>query len=330
MLGRPLGPVAPRMAVERVLAQGRQLLDQLGAPLPRERRGDADVVERALVVVQPEQQRADVRARPVLVPAEAGDHAVGGALVLDLEHRPLAGLVRRVEPLGDDAVEPGALEPLEPVRRRWRDRAWPGSGGPAAWPRRGRPRAVRGARPAGTARRSSSPSASRSHATKLAGDCLGEHPDPRGGRVDAQQERLEVERAVTRDDDLAVEHAALRERRPQRRGQLREVAVERLEVARLRVDLVAVAEDEGAEAVPLGLEQPAVVARQRIGRPWRASARSGGRRGVPSPRTIPPRIDVTTGNRDVTWRVSAVPPRPDRPTAATEVHPCAPSVPSFP
>ena len=56
-----------------------------------------------------------MRPGPVLVPAEAGDDAVRGALVLDLEHRPLARLVARVELLGHDAVEAGALEPVEPV-----------------------------------------------------------------------------------------------------------------------------------------------------------------------------------------------------------------------
>ena len=72
-------------------------------------------------------------------------------------------------------------------------------------------------------------------------------------------------RAVAGDDDLAVEDAPLGQCGPERVGQLREVAVERLQVARLGVDLVAVAEDERPEAVPLGLEQPAVVRRQVVG-----------------------------------------------------------------
>ena len=63
----------------------------------------------AVVVVQPEQQRAD-RVRPALVHPVAGDDAVGGPLVLDLEHHPLVGLVGAVERLGDDPVQPGALE----------------------------------------------------------------------------------------------------------------------------------------------------------------------------------------------------------------------------
>jgi hypothetical protein len=73
------------------------------------------VVECAGIVVQAQQQRADVGARPILVPSESGDDAVGRPLVLDLEHRPFAGLVRGIEALGDHPVEPGTLEPGEPV-----------------------------------------------------------------------------------------------------------------------------------------------------------------------------------------------------------------------
>ena len=73
------------------------------------------MVELADIVVEPEQERADVRARPVLVPPEARDHAVGRALVLDLDHRPLARQVRPLEPLRDDAIEARALEAVEPV-----------------------------------------------------------------------------------------------------------------------------------------------------------------------------------------------------------------------
>ena len=73
------------------------------------------MVELARVVEQAQQQAADVRPGPVLVPAEAGDDAVRRAPVLDLEHRALAGLVGAVEALRDHAVEAGALEPVEPV-----------------------------------------------------------------------------------------------------------------------------------------------------------------------------------------------------------------------
>ena len=74
------------------LAQRLQLLRELLARRHRERRRDADVVQHAVIVVEAEQQRAD-GVLAALVPAEAGDHAVGGARVLDLEHRALARLV---------------------------------------------------------------------------------------------------------------------------------------------------------------------------------------------------------------------------------------------
>ncbi len=93
-----------------------------------------------------------------------------------------------------------------------------------------------------------------------------QHAHSRLGGVDAQQQLLEVESSVVRDHDLAVEHAAIRELRLERLGQLGEVAVERLEVAALRVDLVAVAEDQGPEAVPLRLVQPALALGQGVAR----------------------------------------------------------------
>src|SRR5262249_59908164 len=90
---------------------------ELLADRVRERGGHADVVQHTIVVIEAEQERADHRPRPLLVPAEAGDHAVGGTLVLHLDHRALAGAIGRVEALGHDAIEPGALEATEPVLR---------------------------------------------------------------------------------------------------------------------------------------------------------------------------------------------------------------------
>jgi len=109
-----LGPSAPRVAVERMLAQRRQLRHQLLAAFGRERPGDADVLERTVVVIEAEQERADHRARAVLVPAESGDDAIGGARMLGLDHRALAGPVGLVESFRHHAIEPGTLEALEP------------------------------------------------------------------------------------------------------------------------------------------------------------------------------------------------------------------------
>ncbi len=82
--------------------------------------------------------------------------------------------------------------------------------------------------------------------------------------MDPQQQRLEVQAIGPRDDDLAVEHAALGEPLPEWPGHLREVPVERLEVAALEQHLVTVAEADGPKAIPLGLEQPAISLGQAI------------------------------------------------------------------
>jgi hypothetical protein len=83
--------------------------------------------------------------------------------------------------------------------------------------------------------------------------------------MDAEQERLEVEHALLRDHDLAVEHALLGQLLAQRRFELDEIAIERLELAALDVDRVSVLEHERAEAVPLGLVEP-LRARRDVGR----------------------------------------------------------------
>src|SRR5262245_50322205 len=72
------------------------------------------MMEPAVRVVEPEKKRADA-VLAALVPAEAGDHAVGGSRVLDLEHRALARLIGAVLRFCDHAVEPGSFELLEPL-----------------------------------------------------------------------------------------------------------------------------------------------------------------------------------------------------------------------
>ncbi len=71
------------------------------------------MVQRPGVVVEAEQERADALA--VLVQPEPGDDAVGGAVVLDLPEHALVTAVGEGRVLGDDAVEAGSFEPLEPV-----------------------------------------------------------------------------------------------------------------------------------------------------------------------------------------------------------------------
>ena len=101
------------MALEGVVPIGRQLVDQLLAPHHGEGAGHADVVQVPVVVVEPQQQRADHAT--ALVPPKPGDDTVGRALVLDLQHHPLILAVVQVSALRDYAVEAGAFEASEPV-----------------------------------------------------------------------------------------------------------------------------------------------------------------------------------------------------------------------
>ncbi len=116
-VGGALGPVVPGVPGGGALAERGELAEELAPAGDVEAAADPHVVERAGLVVQAEQERAHHGARALLVPAEAGHRAVGGAGVLHLHHRPLAGLVPAVEPLGHHPVQPRSLEAAEPVRR---------------------------------------------------------------------------------------------------------------------------------------------------------------------------------------------------------------------
>ena len=113
--GAVLGPTPPRMPVERIGGARLEFGEQFGSARHAERRGHTHRVHLARFVEQAEQQRADALA--VLVDAVAGDRAVGGSGVLHLDERALARLVGSVDRLGDDAIEAGALEALEPFLR---------------------------------------------------------------------------------------------------------------------------------------------------------------------------------------------------------------------
>src|SRR5205807_5674771 len=91
-----------------------QPVAQLAAPGRGDAGGVADVVEDAVLAVEAEQKRPRKSVGggdPV-----ASDHAVGGAMVLHLDHDPLAGPVGLVGAFGDDTVETGSLEAGEPGR----------------------------------------------------------------------------------------------------------------------------------------------------------------------------------------------------------------------
>src|SRR5262245_65228960 len=78
-------------------------------------------------------------------------------------------------------------------------------------------------------------------------------------------ERVEVEPVWRRDHDLSVDHGARRQPLEERLVQLGEIAVEGAEVAALDEDVGGAAEDDGAEAVPLRLEEKRAAGRERLG-----------------------------------------------------------------
>src|SRR5262245_12007028 len=254
-------PVPPGMIGERIRAVGRERRDELAPLRVGEARHHADVLERARRVVEPEQERADRHSGTALVPAEARHHAVALPLVLHLEHHPLVRLVGAAFGLRHHAVQARALEASEPVgrgaallggRRQVQGRL-------GALEQRLELAAALAERAGAQVPIALAEKVPEDHRGR---ELLRQHRDARGGGVDAQLQRLEVESAVPRDHDLAVEHAAPRELRLERLAELREVAVERLLVAALQQELVAVAEDDHPESVPLRLEDPARAVRQ--------------------------------------------------------------------
>ena len=85
--------IGERGVVVRCNAITCEKFDQLPALLVREAGADANVLQGAVIVEKPEQQRADRGALAFLVPANPGDHAVAIALVFHLEHHTFVRLV---------------------------------------------------------------------------------------------------------------------------------------------------------------------------------------------------------------------------------------------
>src|SRR4029079_13014508 len=82
--------------------------------------------------------------------------------------------------------------------------------------------------------------------------------------MEPELERLEIEPAVGCDDDLAVQHAAGGQPRAKRIDELWKVAIQRLLIAALDLDIVPVPEDQCAKPIPLRFENPGFTSRQRV------------------------------------------------------------------
>src|SRR6476646_6043212 len=74
----------------------------------------------------------------------------------------------------------------------------------------------------------------------------------------SQLQRFELEPFVACDDDLAVEHASLGQLRLDRIDQLGEISIERLLIAALNENFIAITKDERPESIPLWLEDPSL------------------------------------------------------------------------
>ena len=86
----------------------------------------------------------------------------------------------------------------------------------------------------------------------------------RRGGMETKLERVKIECAISRNDNLAVEHAASRQLGQQRSHQLREIAIQRFFVAALNQDVVAVTKNQGAKPIPFRLKNPLPGRGQRI------------------------------------------------------------------
>ena len=245
------------MSLRRAFAQGLEDRRQLRPLRLGERRRHPQLVQAPVGVEEPQDHRADERPRAVLVPAKARENAVHRAFVLHLDHRALARLVAVAPRLRDDAVEPRALEALEPLLG---DGSVVGDGGDVHRSLRvaedvlqqGAALLERGGRQVFVAEREQVPQDDGRRGL------LGQHRDAGVGRVDSLLQGLEVEDACAGDDQLAVENAAVGQGCLEGSLQLGEVAQQGLAVPGLEVQLVAVAEHEDPKPVPLRLVQPPV------------------------------------------------------------------------
>ena len=86
------------------------------------------------------------------------------------------------------------------------------------------------------------------------------HPRCRG--MNAQLQCLKFKTTFRGDYNFAVEHAACGQLRAQCLEQLGKIAIQRFLITALDEDLVPIAEDQSAEAIPLRLKDPGLAHRQ--------------------------------------------------------------------
>ena len=247
------GPFAPRMIVQGVLAQRLELLHQLATLGHRERGRDADVLQVSAIIIEPEQQRAD-RVTPALVPTKSGYDAIRGARVLHFDHGALPGEIRAGGGLGDDAIEPGAFEAVEPID----------GGRPIASHRRqmnrrrnAREEVFQNCAPFGLrlAHHIAAVCGENVESDERRRHFLREFLHSGRRRMQSKLQRIEFETVRSRHHDLSVEDTAFRQPFEKQLMQLGEIAIQWTQIAALNEDVLIASIDDGAKAVPFRLEE---------------------------------------------------------------------------
>src|SRR6476620_2368650 len=234
---------------------GLELRGQRRAVLVGDGCGEADMIELAGIVVEPEQQRANLLAAATV--AKAADHAVGGAVLLHFHHRPLAGDVRSAALFGHDAVERRATL-LEPARG-FRETQRIGRELEVALLFGRRKKLLEHVTPLAQrrldqalARRIEQHVEQDEDRRRLCGETL----DTALSRMNALKQRIEGDLSIPDNCQLAIEHERARLQALERGDHLRKIACERLAGLCLEIDLVARAEGEAPEAIPFRLVLP--------------------------------------------------------------------------
>jgi hypothetical protein len=188
------------------------------------------------------------------MPAKAGNDAVGGARVLHLDHRALAGLIGARFRLGDHPIEPRALEARQPIQC---DGAIPCCGGEIHRGRnfRQQPLELNPALALRCRHQIASPARQQIEGNKGSRCLLRQLLHPRGRGMEPELQRVKIQPLRGRNHDLAVHHAVPGQLLYQRVVQFRKVAIERPGIAALDVNVVRAAKHNGTKPVPLGLVQ---------------------------------------------------------------------------
>ena len=183
--------------------------------------------------------------------------------MLDFEHDSLVGLIGEISRLGDDSIEAGAFEAVEPVES---DVAVGGGGSDV----NRRLCGVEGGFEHGAALLkgllAKIPIALAKDVEEDAGSrgFRGEEFYTRGGGVNAELQRIEVEPSFPGNDEFAIEDTFCGELFAKRVEHLRKVAVQGFLIAALYEDVISVTKDKDAKAIPLRLIDPVAALRDLI------------------------------------------------------------------